>query len=408
MNTKETLNPNQQEAVMHVEGPLLVLAGAGSGKTRIVTNRIVHLLEIGVPASEIVAVTFTNKAAEEMSHRVRSLTKQSVLITTFHSFSAKILRESIQYLGYKQNFSIYDEHDSLSVLKEILGPNDQKDLKKIKSEISEAKNALLLPQEMDKKLANFYQLYQEKMLAYNALDFDDLLFLTTKLFQNHQEVLSYYQNRYTFLLIDEYQDTNEAQYLIAKMLAGERKNIFVVGDPDQSIYSWRGANIRNILDFEKDFPGAKVITLDQNYRSTNTILSKANKLIEKNDRPYQKNLWSALGEGEEVVVKYFPSDREEASYVARTILRHKIPLSEVAIFYRTNAQSRSFEDALLRENIPYTIVGGLSFYERKEIKDILAFLRLLVSPSDFVAFSRIINVPKRGLGPKTLDALRQA
>lgn len=412
-----TLNNKQEEAAQHIEGPLLVLAGAGSGKTRIVTHRIVHLLEMGIPASEIVAVTFTNKAAEEMSTRVKSLTRQNVLITTFHSFSARILRESIHYLGFKQNFSIYDEQDSLSVLKEVLeglGLKEEKSLlKSTKSAISQAKNDLLMPDQLpqkEKQLINIYRLYQEKLFSYNALDFDDLLFFTVKLLQNYPAALELYQNRYSFLLIDEYQDTNEAQYLIAKLLAGEKKNIFVVGDPDQSIYSWRGANIQNILNFEKDFPGARVVTLEQNYRSTNQILSAANKLIQHNDRPYEKNLWSALGEGEAIKVKIFSSDREEASFVARTLLEYKkekkLPLSEMVIFYRTNAQSRSFEDALLRLNIPYTIVGGLSFYQRKEIKDILAFLRLIVSPTDFIAFSRTINIPKRGIGPKTLEGLK--
>ncbi len=404
---QETLNSKQQEAVEHVEGPLLVLAGAGSGKTRIVTNRIVHLLEIGVPSSEIVAVTFTNKAAEEMSSRVKGLTRQNVLVTTFHSFAARILRESIHHLGFQQSFSIYDEQDSLSLLKEVYPEGDAKQLKHA---ISEAKNAFLSPEEVGGNTGHVYKLYQDKLFSYNALDFDDLLFLTVKLWQTHSTVLNYYQNRFSFLLIDEYQDTNEAQYLMAKLLAGERKNIFVVGDPDQSIYSWRGANIRNILNFEKDFPGAKVVTLDQNYRSTNHILSAANRLIQKNDRPYEKNLWSALGDGEKIAVKIFPSDREEASFVVRMALKYrqmeKIPLSETAIFYRTNAQSRSFEDALLREKVPYTIVGGLSFYQRKEIKDILAFLRLLVSPADFVAFARTINIPKRGMGPKAVENLK--
>jgi DNA helicase-2/ATP-dependent DNA helicase PcrA len=412
-----TLNDKQQEAAHHIEGPLLVLAGAGSGKTRIVTHRIVHLIEMGVPPSEIVAVTFTNKAAEEMSSRVKSLTRQNVLITTFHSFSARILRESIHHLGFNPNFSIYDEQDSLSILKEVLegmGLKEEKSLiKSIKSAISQAKNDLLMPDQLpraEKTLVDAYRLYQEKLFAYNALDFDDLLFFTVKLLQNYPTVLKLYQERFSFLLIDEYQDTNEAQYLIAKMLAGEKKNIFVVGDPDQSIYSWRGANIQNILNFEKDFPGGRVVTLEQNYRSTNHILSAANKLIQNNDRPYEKNLWSALGDGEPITVKTFSSDREEASFVARTLLQYKkernLPFSEIAIFYRTNAQSRSFEDALLKLAIPYTIVGGLSFYQRKEIKDILAFLRLIVSPTDFIAFSRTINIPKRGIGAKTLELLK--
>lgn len=420
----ETLNEKQQEAAEHVDGPLLVLAGAGSGKTRIVTHRIVHLLEIGVPAQEILAVTFTNKAAGEMSSRVRALTKQNVLITTFHSLCARLLRESIHHIGYKQTFTIYDEQDSQSLIKECLKTlgikEDKQFVKSIKGAISDAKNALVAAEEMPVDLGNrklktirdVYKLYQDKLFEYNALDFDDLLFLTVRLFQECPEVLKHYEEQFTFLLIDEYQDTNEAQYIIAKLLAGEKKNIFVVGDPDQSIYSWRGANIRNILNFEKDFPGAKTITLDQNYRSTNNILSAANCVIKNNPRPYDKDLWSGLGDGEKIFTHTFSSDREEAAFVVRNIIKYQkeenMPLSNVVVFYRTNAQSRSFEDAFLKENIPYAIIGGLSFYQRKEIKDVLAFLRLIISPSDLIAFARTINLPKRGFGPTSLAKLKEA
>lgn len=419
--TKIPLNDAQLEAVHHIEGPLLVLAGAGSGKTRIVTMRIAHLIEIGVPAAEILALTFTNKAAEEMKHRIRSLTNQAVLASTFHSLCARILRESIGALEYRTDFTIYDEKDSEHLLKsslEMLGLKLEKSLlRSIRSAISQAKNDLLPPSEFaqiynapqDKILVDAYIAYQQKLKEYNALDFDDLLFLTAQLFQKHPEVLSLYQKRWSFVLIDEYQDTNAAQYTLTKLLTETHNNVCAVGDPDQSIYSWRGANINNILNFEKDFPGAKIIKLEQNYRSTSNILNAANFLIQNNAQRYEKKLWSALGEGEKVQVYFAGSDREEAQFVLDTLLKHlgELSLNDAVIFYRTNAQSRIYEDLFLKNNIPYVIVGGISFYQRREIKDILAILRLVVSRSDFLSFMRAINLPKRGFGSTTLSKLQQ-
>ncbi len=413
----DTLNPQQQIAADHVEGPLLVLAGAGSGKTRIVTYRVSHLLQLGVPAGEILAVTFTNRAAAEMRHRIFQLTQKAVLTCTFHSLCARILRESITALGYLRDFVIYDEEDSEKVLKECFAAlnikGEKGDLRNFRAQISQAKNALIEPSALskdDKVLQEVYELYQRKLKEYNALDFDDLLFLTVKLFQHSPEILELYQKRWSFILIDEYQDTNEAQYNIARLLAAQHKNVFAVGDPDQSIYSWRGANIHNILNFEKDFPGARVIPLEQNYRSRSNILEAANELIRQNRSRYEKNLWSDKGEGQKIGLYIAENDHAEADFVVKQLYklnREKgVPLSECVIFYRTNFQSRIFEDHLLRERVPYIIVGGLSFYQRKEIKDVLAWLRIVLAGTDFLAFARTINLPKRGLGEATLEKLR--
>lgn len=411
------LNLQQQIAVDHVEGPLLVLAGAGSGKTRIVTYRVAHLLQLGVPSTEILAVTFTNKAADEMRHRILQLTHKSVLTCTFHSLCARILRESITALNYSRDFAIYDEEDSEKVLKECfvsLGMKEEKgDLRTFRSQISQSKNALIKPEQLDKEekaLQEVYTLYQRKLKEYNALDFDDLLFLTVRLLQEHQEILEQYQKRWSFILIDEYQDTNAAQYTIAKLLAEKHRNVFAVGDPDQSIYSWRGANIHNILNFESDFPGAKVIPLEQNYRSRSNILEAANALIRHNASRYEKNLWSDRGVGEKIGLYIAENDHAEADFVVKNLYRlHRdknVALSDCVIFYRTNFQSRIFEDHLLRERVPYIIIGGLSFYQRKEIKDILALLRIVLAGTDYLAFARTINLPKRGLGEATLEKLR--
>ncbi len=413
----EKLNPQQQIAVDHVEGPLLVLAGAGSGKTRIVTYRVAHLLELGVPSHEILAVTFTNRAAEEMRHRILHLTHKSVLTCTFHSLCARILRESIAALGYSRDFTIYDEEDSEKVLKGCFATLNIKEekgqLRAFRSQISQAKNALIDPDKVDpeeKEFQEVYALYQRTLKEYQALDFDDLLFLTVRLFQHSPEVLEQYQRRWSFILIDEYQDTNAAQYTIARLLAEKHKNVFAVGDPDQSIYSWRGANIHNILNFEKDFPGAKVIPLEQNYRSRSNILEAANALIRQNQSRYEKNLWSDKGEGEKIGIYIAENDHAEADFVVKQLYKlHRdkgVPLSECVIFYRTNFQSRIFEDHLLRERIPYVIIGGLSFYQRKEIKDVLAWLRIVQAGTDFLAFARTINLPKRGLGEATLEKLK--
>jgi DNA helicase-2/ATP-dependent DNA helicase PcrA len=413
----ETLNPQQQVAVDHVEGPLLVLAGAGSGKTRIVTFRVAHLLKLGVPSTEILAVTFTNKASAEMRHRILHLTHRSVLTCTFHSLCARILRESITALNYSRDFVIYDDEDSEKVLKECFTALEMKeekgDLRSFRSQISQAKNALVEPDQLSKEekaVQEVYELYQKKLKEYNALDFDDLLFLTVKLFQKNPEILEQYQKRWSFILIDEYQDTNAAQYTITKLLAQQHKNVFAVGDPDQSIYSWRGANIHNILNFEQDFPGAKVIALEQNYRSRSNILEAANALIKKNASRYEKNLWSDRGEGEKIGVYIAENDHGEADFVVGQLYKlHRekgVSFNDCAIFYRTNFQSRIFEDHLLKERIPYVIVGGLSFYQRREIKDVLAWLRVVQSGTDYLAFVRTINLPKRGLGEATLDKLR--
>lgn len=404
MQKNDVLNEAQKRATEHIEGALLVMAGAGSGKTRVVTERIAHLLKMGVPAQEILAVTFTNKAAGEMQRRIQSVTNQFVLTSTFHSLGARILRESIHEIGYQNTFTIYDENDSENLLKhcfELMGIKDVRSLlKSTRKEISEAKNSLQgSPNQV-------FDLYQSKLKEYNALDFDDLLYLTVELFKKSPEARRY-QERWSFILVDEYQDTNTAQYWMVKFLSETHKNLFVVGDPDQSIYSWRGANVQNILNFERDFPGAKTIMLDQNYRSTNMILKAANAVIDHNQRPHKKALWSQLGDGEKLTIQVFATDKEEAHYVAKSIQKYmqKVPPTEIVIFYRTNSQSRIFEDQLLKFRIPYVIVGGLSFYERREIKDLLAYLRLMVCPTDYMALARTINVPKRGIGPATLKKL---
>lgn len=415
MDLTKHLNKEQLEAGSHVEGPMLVIAGAGSGKTRVVTYRVAHLLDIGVPASDILAVTFTNKAAGEMRERIQNLSNTSILTSTFHSLCARILRESIEPLGFNTRFAIFDEDDSEKVLKQCLA--DQKGdkglLKKIRSGISTAKNGLLTPEvvmQEDPVLGAVFAEYQGRLKTYNALDFDDLLYQTVLLFKQEAEVLARYQETWNFILIDEYQDTNEAQYILVKLLAEKHHNVFAVGDPDQSIYSWRGANIQNILNFEKDFPGAKVVALEQNYRSKEIILQAAAGLIEHNEHRYERKLWSERGEGEKIGLYICDSEREEVAFVIDRLLQHheneNVPLSESVIFYRTHFQSRAFEDALLRERIPYIIVGGISFYLRREVKDIIAFLRLAIEGADFLSFSRTVNLPKRGIGDATLSKLR--
>lgn len=424
MELLKELNQEQLAAATHIEGPLLVLAGAGSGKTRVVAYRIAYLIEQGVSPSQIVAVTFTNKAAREMQERIQTLLKgvATPLICTFHSLGVRILRESIHHLGFSPNFTIYDEEDASKLLRlcmQALNIKKEGEFKTFRGAISAAKNELQDPSDIDVStlsetaqavVAELYKLYQERLREANALDFDDLLFLTVTLFQKHPDVLRLYQNRWPYLLIDEYQDTNRAQYLMARLIVGEKKNLFVVGDPDQSIYSWRGANIQNILNFEKDYPGARVVRLEQNYRSRKTILEAANKLIKNNYSRYEKNLWSLKGEGEKIQLFIADNEREEASFVVHEIEKlhtfYAIPYSEMCIFYRTNFQSRIFEDFLLRKRIAYTIVGGISFYHRKEIKDILAYLRLVSSDCDTVSFERAINLPKRGIGLASLEKIR--
>lgn len=412
-----SLNPDQKKAVDHIEGPLLVLAGAGSGKTRVVTQKIAKLIQIGVDPSEILALTFTNKAADEMSTRIRKLTLKNVTSCTFHSLGAKILRENISFLDYTSSFTIYDEEDSLKLLKDCLRSLNLKEdkalLKKIKFKISSLKNDLVDLDDIN-SLSNFtkveieaFRLYQNKLKSFNAVDFDDLLYLTTKLLKEHENVLNHYQERWPFILIDEYQDTNLSQYVIAKLLSQKSKNICVVGDPDQSIYSWRGAKYQNILNFDKDFKNATIIKLEKNYRSTPTILNAANELIKNNPDRYEKILYSDKKDGEKIKIFRAQTDEMEAGYVIEKIQnlaqREQIHLKDMAIFYRTNFQSRVFEDLLLDKKIPYIIYGGISFYQRKEIKDILAFLKLIISNTDFISFSRTINIPKRGFGKTTIN-----
>jgi len=421
LENKNELNPEQLIAAHHKSGPLLVLAGAGTGKTRVVTQRIIHLLDQGVEPYRILGLTFTNKAAGEMKERVHRNTNKKVLISTFHSLGARILRESIHHLGYDRDFTIYDEEDSLKVLKSCMEPytfSDKKGMTKaLRHEISVMKNNMMGPEEISSQdytvphIDEVYAAYQARLRESNAVDFDDLLYLPVKLFKEMPIVLEMYQNRWKYFLIDEYQDTNEAQYEMIKLLVGEKKEIFVVGDPDQSIYSWRGASIQNILNFEKDFPGAKVIRLEQNYRSTSTILNAANALIQHNDERYEKELWSEQGEGDKVTLYSAESDRKEAEYILDKIEEYRgegISYQEMVIFYRTNFQSRVFEDHLLFHGIPYVIIGGISFYQRMEIKDTLAFLRMVHTGSDFLAFIRTVNLPKRGVGPATMEKLQEA
>lgn len=415
----EKLNAEQQSAVETINGPLLVLAGAGSGKTRVVTFRIAELLKEGIMASQILGLTFTNKAAGEMQARIRSLTQSNVIICTFHSLGVRILRESIDALGYRCDFTIYDEEDVNKLIKacmeNIPGIDTKKEVKHWRHKISGAKNKLLTPEEADKTELGFrelYSAYQTRLQSYQAVDFDDLLFLTVRLFREHPAILEKYQQRWSHLLIDEYQDTNEAQYSIARCLVAKSQNICVVGDPDQAIYSWRGANIANILNFESDFPNAKVVRLERNYRSHSNILQAANALIVHNTDRYKKDLWSDLGAGEKIKQCRCDTELTEANFVVERIMFHhnlkQTPLKDIVVFYRTNAQSRVFEDQLRKRRIPYTMVGGLSFYSRKEIKDILAFLRMVQSESDYLAFLRTINLPKRGIGESTVEKLRDA
>lgn len=416
----EELNLEQDQAVKHLEGPMLVLAGAGSGKTRVVTMRIAHLLSLGIPSSEILAVTFTNKAAEEMRQRVLKLTQQNILTCTFHSFAARLLRSWIPHLGFSRQFTIYDEEDSEKLLKECflglgLGLSDKSALKSIRSQISSAKNDLIGPEAIPSEedlLKRCYALYQEKLKHHQALDFDDLLFLSAKLLTEHPDVLETCRRTWTFILIDEYQDTNFAQAQLIRLLAAPKNNIFAVGDPDQSIYSWRGARVQNILNFTHDFPGAKIVKLEQNYRSRSLILKAANGLIGHNQSRYEKELWSAREDGSPITLYFASDDKEEARFVVQKVSefqrQFKCPLSDCAIFYRTNAQSRTFEDALLQRRIPYVIIGGISFYDRREVKDLLCFLRMVDTGADALSFLRTVNLPKRGLGESTVAKIREA
>ncbi|WP_287771463.1 DNA helicase PcrA [Megasphaera sp.] len=419
----DTLNDRQCEAVNHTKGPLLITAGAGSGKTKVLTCRIAHLLELGVAPYRILAITFTNKAAKEMKERVQNLVgaqADSIWLSTFHSFCAKLLRFEIDgFHGYTRNFTIYDSSDQLVLIKECLKKLNLDDKqftpRSVLGTISAAKNVLMDAKTFAGKAEDFYQqkvseayaLYQAKLKENNALDFDDLLFLAVRLLEEKDDVREKYQERFQYVLVDEYQDTNHAQYALTKILAAQWRNICVVGDADQSIYAWRGADIRNIIDFTRDYPDAASIKLEQNYRSTKTILNAANAVIDNNESRPRKTLWTENPSGNKVIHYQAQTEHDEADYIAGAIYnRHEIshePYGDMAILIRTNAQSRVLEEKLMRYAIPYTMVGGTKFYDRKEIKDVLAYLRLLYNPEDSLSLTRIINVPKRNIGATTME-----
>lgn len=420
------LNPQQAEAVINTEGPMLIMAGAGSGKTKVLTCRVANLLQKGVRPYRILAITFTNKAATEMRERVNNMSgpaAKDVWLFTFHAFCARFLRMEIDKLpGYGGNFAIYDTADSQNLIKQILKEMNLDDKRfqpsGILSRISNAKNALqdaaaFARQAGDfyeQKVADIYSRYEQKLQLNNALDFDDLLMLSIKLLQENKEVREKYQDRFDYLLVDEYQDTNHAQYLLTKFLAAKHRNICVVGDADQSIYGWRGADIQNILDFEKDYPDAKVIKLEQNYRSTQIILDAANAVIENNTGRKPKNLWTENKSGADIIYFQAVDERDEARFVIEQLQNlqrtENKKLGDMAILYRTNTQSRIFEEMLIKSGISYNMVGGLKFYERKEIKDIIAYLRVIFNPADSLSLLRIINVPKRGIGDASLAKIQ--
>ena len=420
------LNPQQAEAVINTEGPLLIMAGAGSGKTKVLTCRVANLLQKGVRPYRILAITFTNKAAAEMRERVNNMSgpaAKDVWLFTFHAFCARFLRMEIDKLpGYGGNFAIYDTADSQNLIKQILKEMNLDDKRfqpsGILSRISNAKNALQDAASFarqagdfyEQKVADIYSRYEQKLQLNNALDFDDLLMFSIKLLQENKEVREKYQDRFDYLLVDEYQDTNHAQYLLTKFLAAKHRNICVVGDADQSIYGWRGADIQNILDFEKDYPDAKVIKLEQNYRSTQIILDAANAVIENNTGRKPKNLWTENKSGADIIYFQAVDERDEARFVIEQLQNlqrtENKKLGDMAILYRTNTQSRIFEEMLIKSGISYNMVGGLKFYERKEIKDIIAYLRVIFNPADSLSLLRIINVPKRGIGDASLAKIQ--
>ena len=424
----EGMNPQQDQALHHVEGPLLILAGAGSGKTRVVTHRIAYLIdEIGVNPYNILAITFTNKAAGEMRERVDSLVgfgAESIWVSTFHSLCVRILRRWSERLDYDRSFTIYDTDDQKSVVKEVvkylqLDPKMYPE-KMLLGEIARAKEKFIAPHEYDiqaqgnfrkMQIARVYSEYQKRLRSNNALDFDDLLYKTVELFQFHPDVLDYYQERFRYIMVDEYQDTNHIQFLMIKMLAAKYRNLCVVGDDDQSIYKFRGANIYNILNFEQEYPDAVVIKLEQNYRSTSNILQAANGVISHNQGRKDKKLWTTAEAGEPVHFAQYENEYQEAEMVTDKIIRisakEQAEYSDFAILYRTNAQSRIFEEKLLMRNIPYKLVGGTNFYSRKEIKDLICYLKTIANGSDDLAVKRVINVPKRGIGATTVGKIEE-
>ena len=420
-----TLNDKQLEAVNHTEGPCLVLAGAGSGKTRVLTERIIKLIDDGVSPYNILAITFTNKAAKEMRVRVQNKigdVANSIFIGTFHSFGLRILRENYDAIGYSSNITILDTDDTKSLIKRILKENSFEpadyDIKHIISKISSAKNDGISPLEFSKLFLNehdkviglVYEKYLKLLKENNSVDFDDLLLKPVEIFKKRKDILEKYQERFRYILVDEYQDTNSIQYELCKMLARKYNNIFVVGDANQSIYSWRNADYRNILNFEKDYKNAHVVLLEENYRSTNTILKAANSVIKNNNEGTKLNLWTSIGDGEKVEYIRVEDEIKESSFVINKIkelVSEGYSYSDFAVLYRTNAQSRTVEEAFVRNNIPYNIIGSYYFYNRKEIKDLIAYLNLIYNTNDSVSLERVINTPKRGIGTKTIDNIRE-
>jgi len=416
------LNPRQKEAVEHTEGPLLILAGAGSGKTRAITMRTAYLIYTGVRAGSVLAVTFTNKAAKEMKERVKSMVKGkngTPVVSTFHSLCLKILRREIEHLGYRKDFTIYDTSEQVSLLRSILSDIKFYDrsfkAESILERISRTKNDFAPPDNVssddpvEEVSAMLYPRYREALKSLNALDFDDLLLLTLELFREHPVVLEKYRERFRYIMVDEYQDTNRVQYDFIKLLAGERRNLCVVGDDDQSIYGWRGADLGNILDFEKDFPGTVTVRLEQNYRSFGHILKAANGVIINNRKRMEKSLWTERGDGPKVNILKAVDTEGEAEWVADRIsmikFERNIPYEDFAVIYRANIFSKPFEEAMRRQRIPYSVVGGTSYFEHKEIKDLAAYLKIIANPSDDLSLLRAASAPKRGLGPSALSAL---
>lgn len=413
---KDQLNPEQYRAVTTINGPILIIAGAGSGKTRVITYRIANMLEKGIPQSQILALTFTNKAAKEMEDRIKSLTGrklQNLTVSTFHAFGVRILRQDIDKLGYRPNFSIYDETDRKSLIKEtgreLQFTADAMDLFKIGALFSDVKTGRKGWQSDNDMYRQLYEGYQEGLKLYNSVDFDDLITLPIKLFREHPEVLEQYKNRYKYIMVDEFQDTSHQQYELMRLLAD--KNVAVVGDDDQSIYSWRGADYQNIVNFEKDFPDVQEIRLEQNYRSTGTILAAANGVIKHNTNRKDKELWSGNGNGKPIEIYMPENEVAEADFIAETIqgicAEEKRNYDDFGVLMRANTQSRAIEEAFLESNIPYTMSGGTSFFERKEIKDIISYLRVISNHDDDINLLRIINTPRRGLGRTTIEAVNK-
>ena len=420
------MNPRQKEAVLHTDGPLLLMAGAGSGKTRVLTHRIAYLIEEKeVNPWNILAITFTNKAAKEMKERVNAILAsggEDVWVSTFHSMCVRILRRDVDFIGYNRNFTIIDSSEQLTLMKRILKELNidpkKYDPRSILGTISQAKNSLQTPQDFAKMQGSYYEeiaakcyaAYQKELQYNQCMDFDDLIMNTIRLFEEHPDSLTYYQNKFHYIHVDEYQDTNHAQYTLVNLLAGRFRNLCVVGDADQSIYGWSGADMQNILDFEKDYPDAAVILLEQNYRSTKNILSAANQVIENNSNRKPKNLWTENKEGNKITYYRADNERDETRFIVdrmqEEIRSNHRNYGDFAILYRTNAQSRVMEETLLKANIPYKMVGGHKFYDRKEIKDILAYLNVLANPQDSISFERIVNSPKRGIGPGSIEKLR--